>query len=161
MITKGVPTLRSAGAHLHCSYPGLDQIKGLALIKALDLYISVPFVLMEPDSDRKKLYGKAGAFRFKELPSGQYIVEYRSPSNFWLTSEELTRFVYRQMMKAIDYIEAGGEVTNPDDIVKAINTNDKDLAQEIIDDYNIEIPLSLLPNSIAVENTYDNDSLGG
>jgi hypothetical protein len=160
-VVKGVPTLRSAGAHLHCSYTGLTPELAIKLIKALDLLISVPLVLIEPDSERKKLYGKAGAFRLKQLKSGNYIVEYRSPSNFWLSSEDTMRFVYQQMIKAVEYVSLGGDVTNPDDIVNAINNNDKELAKEIISDYNMDIPNSLLPISKNVELNYENDSLGG
>lgn len=54
---------RCAGGHLHCGYDDFNDETNMLLIKALDLFISVPLVLMEPDNERKKMYGKAGSFR--------------------------------------------------------------------------------------------------
>lgn len=176
-ITRNSKTLRSTGGHLHCSYKGLNYPKAMNLIQALDLFISVPLVLMEPDSERKTLYGKAGAHRFKQVNKNLCIVEYRSPSNFWCSSEKLMRFVYQQIIKAVNFVEEDGVITNPLDIINAINDNNSGKAREIIDDYNIEIDKSLLETKEnksreliseedLVENNeiptiYENDSLGG
>lgn len=157
IITRNSQTLRSTGGHLHIAYNGLNYTKALKIIQALDLFISVPLVILEPSSERKLLYGKAGAFRYKELSKELKIVEYRSPSNFWLTSEELTRFVYQQIIKAVEFVESDGIITNSQHIIDAINNNDEVKAIEILEDYNIEI-LELQDNR---SNFYENDSLGG
>jgi len=164
IVERNSQTLRSARAHLHVSYDGLTVDKAINLIKLLDLFISVPLVVIEPDSERKQLYGKAGAYRVKTLKDDTVIVEYRSPSNFWLTSDETMKFVFEQIVSAIDYQETyDGKVTSPMDIITAINTNDVDRANEIIEDYNIEIPKELMPEGTKepVPYNYENDSLGG
>lgn len=35
------------------------------IVQAMDLFIGIPSVIMEPDNKRKELYGQAGAFRPK------------------------------------------------------------------------------------------------
>ena len=137
-------TSRSAGAHLHCSYPGLNYDKAMKLIKAMDLLISVPLVILEPSSERKLLYGKAGSHRFKEVSNDLCIIEYRSPSNFWLTSETMMRFVYQQIIKAVEFVETEQIITNELDIINAINDNDGSKALEILGDYNIDLDDSLI-----------------
>jgi len=93
--------LRSAGGHLHIGKADdakiaavLDTIYGkTAVIRALDVFCSLPWALLENDAAarrRRKLYGKAGAHRPKP-----YGVEYRALSSHWLTSPEHARLVYR------------------------------------------------------------------
>ena len=54
--------LRSAGGHVHVGVKGVDRYQ---LIRAMDLFLGVPSVLMDEDTRRRELYGKAGAFRPK------------------------------------------------------------------------------------------------
>lgn len=175
IFSRDSETRRSCGGHLHISYPELNYKEGLKLIQALDLFISIPLVFLEPDSERKTLYGKAGAFRPKELQDKTFIIEYRSPSNFWVSSEETMRFIYKQILKAIKFVKEDGIITNPEDIIKAINENKADKAKEILNDYNIEVPNSLilvdstseeeaivvLKEKKEIPTLFDNDALGG
>lgn len=129
--------LRSAGGHLHIGYEEPSLQTNIDIIRALDLFIGVPGVIQEPDNERKVLYGKAGACRFK-----QYGVEYRSPSNYYLTSKELTTWVYDSVKEAINFINNDNTSSLYQDeeyIVKAINNNDKDLAKELIKNYNLTL----------------------
>ena len=140
--------LRSAGAHIHVGYDihltdegEVDWEKkisiGESIIKAMDLFVGIPSVLQEPENDRKKLYGKAGAFRFKD-----YGVEYRTVSNYYLENEKLTTWVFGATIKALDFvnedrmeeIESVGE-----NIQDAINKNDKVLAENLINQFNLEL----------------------
>lgn len=73
-------SLRSAGGHIHVGFDNIEvEFDGnvfmyepsedgqrTELIKALDLHIGVPSVILEPDNKRKELYGKAGAYRPKQ-----------------------------------------------------------------------------------------------
>jgi len=143
-VVKENPLQRVAGGHIHIGIEGLDYFKALEIIRAMDIFLSVPLVLLEPLSERKKMYGKAGAFRFKTIQDGKLgIVEYRTPSNFWLTSDEMMEFAYNAVKRAIAFVNEEWIITNPEEIQECINTNNGILAQSIIDDYQIEIPSAL------------------
>lgn len=145
------PNLRSAGGHIHIGYDEPEVYKldndvdkalyqadeqRLALIKAIDLHVGVPSVIMEPDNMRKLLYGKAGCFRPKP-----YGVEYRTVSNFYLQSKELTLWAYEAVMAAVEWLN-GGNIVEPyiaNYIQRTIDYNDKYAAQELIDTFNLKI----------------------
>jgi len=142
--------LRVAGGHIHISYPnGNDMDRAIALIKACDLYLGVPSVLFDKDKDRRKMYGKAGAFRFKNYPDGSGGVEYRTLSNFWIKSSWYIEWIYEQVDKALTYINENPEINRDTpigiDIVNAINNGNEELALNIINKHNItKIPEGLI-----------------
>lgn len=125
--------LRSAGGHIAVGYEAPDQATNTELVKAMDTYVGLVSVLRDEDKQRRKLYGKAGAFRHK--PFG---VEYRTLSNYWLATEELTREVYRQTKKAFEFVSSGKSIS-PNDvrIAQAINAGDKLKAENLIKEYNV------------------------
>jgi len=133
--------LRTAGGHIHVSYDDYNMDKSLELVKALDLFLGVPSILIDRDVRRRELYGKAGCFRFKDYSDGSGGFEYRSLSNFWIRSENNIEMIYTQIEKAFDYIDSGN-IINKDsslasDIVKCINTGDEKLAMKLIKKYNL------------------------
>jgi len=81
---KGKKGLRSFGGHIHIENGTVDTIK------ACDLTLGMWSVLVDKDNQRRKLYGKAGAFRMKP-----YGVEYRVLSNFWCGDEANIRTAFR------------------------------------------------------------------
>ena len=59
--------LRSAGAHIHIGYDNHNSETSIELIKAMDLFLGIPSILIEPENERKKVgYGCAGNFRFQD-----------------------------------------------------------------------------------------------
>jgi len=121
------------------------QEQQLDMIKAMDATLGLESVLLDDDTERKKLYGKAGCFRFTA-----FGIEYRSLSNFWIKSDESLQWAWKTTMKAIDLVnsdkieevkELGGY------IVEAINTNNKELAQELLNKIDI-----IVDNKIKVTN---------
>lgn len=90
---------RSAGGHIHIGYDGFNQVTNHAIIKALDLFIGVPLVIMEPENLRKTMYGKAGAYR-----NQAWGVEYRVTSNYIFSSPELMKWAFNQVQEAIKYV---------------------------------------------------------
>lgn len=130
-------TLRTTGNHIHVGYDNHNPDTSIELIKAMDLFLGVPSVLIDPDTERRKMYGKCGDYRIKT----SYGVEYRSLGGYFLTNNELLTWVYNNTLAAIDFVNTGGMeiITNAEDIQKCINTCDKDLANEIIEDYKIEV----------------------
>ena len=133
-----VENLRSCGGHVHVSYKEPNPYISALIIKALDIYLGVPSVIQEPDNQRKLLYGKAGAHRMKS-----YGCEYRTISNYYLTSKDLTMWVYDQVMQAVRFINEGGFFNFPSDteqrIQDCINFNKKDTAYSLMKQFNIKL----------------------
>ena len=128
--------VRSAGGHIHIAIDGLNQANLATVISRLDLLISVPLVLLDPDKLRRQSYGKAGCYRPKP-----YGIEYRTPSNVWCGSDELRRWVYRQVVRAVEYdglslFKEAGEFS-----VECINDSDRDKAEYLCDIFDLEVPL--------------------
>lgn len=125
-------TLRTAGGHIHVGYDNPNALVSINLIKAMDLFLGVPSILLDTDTERRKMYGKAGEYRLKS-----YGVEHRTLSTFWTSNKTLMEWVWDSTMAAIEFVNSGGIITNPDDIIRCINNSDKELAKEIIDDYRL------------------------
>lgn len=102
--TSDTPGLRTASGHVHVGWcegadvSNADHIEHCRdLTKQLDYYLGAWSVKLDPDMTRRKLYGKAGAFRPKS-----YGCEYRVLSNFWLTSRDRRCTVWNRMNQAIE-----------------------------------------------------------
>lgn len=122
------PFMRSAGGHIHVE----TKENPLAVIKAMDLFLGVPSVLMDKGEDRKQLYGKAGAHRVKS-----YGVEYRTLSNFWIFEPSLRNWVWRNTALALDNL--GLAELYEKQILLAINVNDKDVAEQLVRECMLEV----------------------
>lgn len=123
---------RYAGGHIHISYENPTLEVSEKLVKALDFFLGVPFVLIDKDEIRKRKYGTAGRFRIKT-----YGIEYRTLSNHWLSSDGLKEYVFNQVIEAINFVNNNQEV--PDIVMDCINNNDKILALELLKLNNINV----------------------
>lgn len=127
-------SLRSAGGHIH-----VQTIHNpFYMARAMDLFVGVPSVLLDADTRRRELYGKAGACRPKDYPG----VEYRAVSNFWIATDELKRWVFNQTQRAHEWMntqaaEFGYLEGESDRIQECINTSNQELANQIMRDYGI------------------------
>lgn len=124
--------LRSAGVHVHCSYDEPNTYDNLHLIKMFDVYLGIPSVIMDPDTERRSLYGGAGDFRFCE-----YGFEYRTLSGFFLKNDETISFMWDQAMKAIDAYNNDLEIPDPDIVQKTINTSDVKTAKRLVKEFKL------------------------
>lgn len=101
--------LRSCGGHLHIgvSEPFLLDIN--RFVRLLDKHVGTYTSEICGDERRRILYGKAGSYRIKD-----YGVEYRTPSNKWLSKLEYMEEVFRLTNKALedynDYQDASPEI---------------------------------------------------
>lgn len=122
------PLMRSAGGHVHVETK-VSPWKGVPL---MDLFLSVPAVLMDDGIERKKLYGSAGACRIKP-----YGFEYRTLSNFWIFEEKYIRWVFNNTNRAMDF---QGNIS-PDYILieQTINQNNAETAKYLIEKYSLEV----------------------
>lgn len=146
--TASNASLRSCGGHIHIGFqkPSDEVLQALGLtpfevdeyvIKAMDLFIGIPSVIQEPDNERKLLYGKAGAFRFKD-----YGVEYRTVSNYYLHSKALTEWAFNNTQLAIKFINDGRIeelLSVADGVQSAINDCDKFAADNLIRHFDIPL----------------------
>ena len=103
---------RTASGHLHVGWTEDQDVKDpdhleacTMLVQELDGYVGVVSVLIDPFSKRRELYGKAGAFRPKP-----YGVEYRTPSNVWLTEERYIRDFYDKTLRTTQMLLEGKKV---------------------------------------------------
>jgi hypothetical protein len=138
--TKPVPPhkfMRSAGGHVHIEMPKKTTMKEKRLlVRAMDLYLGVPSVLMDSGSERRQLYGKAGCFRYKP-----YGVEYRTLSNFWIFKKHLTKWVWNQTARALEAAKTPEWDTYLVNNLacRAINQNDKKAAQLLVGLFDLEV----------------------
>lgn len=131
------PYLRSSGGHVILGYKKPDVKLNPRIIKLMDAMLGVPSVILDPDKDRRKLYGKAGAYRDKD-----FGVEYRTLSSFWLGSQELTGWIYDQTMKVVDLVNNNNfeMIKHEDLIINTINNADVESAKLFVDQYCITMP---------------------
>jgi hypothetical protein len=118
---SGDPFLRSAGAHIHIGWTDPDMEQRFELIKACDVFASIPSLWEDGDQRRRQLYGKAGAMRIKP-----YGVEHRVLSNYWLWHPDNAYFVGSRYYQAIDFLNKGHKIQNSDaeEIQELINKYD-------------------------------------
>ena len=130
---------RYCGGHLHIS-TAFANIYGqqINLAKYCDLYLGVPSVLMDEDTERYKVYGRAGHFRFKDSYPG---IEYRTLSNFWIHSPELMGWVWDQVERSVNMLKTNTQFLpqTAKDIQHCINNKDKTLAAQLVNKHNLEV----------------------
>ena len=103
------PTLRTMSGHIHIGW-GKDMdiadpghfADCIAVTKQMDWFLGVPGLIWNPGTVRRKLYGKAGAFRVKS-----YGVEYRTPDNSWLRSRDRMKMMFDNAVLGMNRLYAG------------------------------------------------------
>jgi hypothetical protein len=126
--TYAFQPLRVVGGHIHIGFKKEDKIDPIALLKTLDIFLTLP-MLPHEDERRRQFYGLAGDFRWKP-----YGVEYRTPSNVWTYTEASIKWAYRQVHEAIKRHKEGINIPN---IQEIINQHKVDVAKEICINLNI------------------------
>ena len=126
--------LRSCGGHIHVGHKFGSKDDHINFIKYMDLFLAVPSTVQDQGDLRKQLYGKAGAFRFKP-----YGAEYRVLSNYWTLDRKLIEWVWDATTLAVDAwqnkkVDVDAE---KDTILAAVNFNQKDAAQHLIQKYKL------------------------
>jgi hypothetical protein len=77
----------------------IDPYSKLNIIKLMDIYVGLILTLIDTSKaskERKKLYGVSGRHR----PT-HFGVEYRTPSNYWTSSPELTKLIHQLTLLAV------------------------------------------------------------
>lgn len=128
--------LRSCGGHIHVGYADPQMDISMCIVRAMDIFLGLPSIIQEPDNERKSLYGKAGAFRFKD-----YGVEYRTISNYYINSEILTNWAFNNTLEAIKFVNNDKNISYEEGhaVSTAINSNDKTLAKTMCEYFNVKL----------------------
>lgn len=130
--------LRSAGFHIHVGYENPDENTNKDIAKAMDLFLGLPAVLMEPKNERKAVgYGQAGNYR-----NQKHGMEYRSLSSHFAGNEKLVSWCFNNTQKAIKFVNEGklGLIEHVGDTIqRIINTEDKDAAKHFVEQFEIEL----------------------
>ena len=135
-------------SHIHTSFTNIQTKFGrnifnytpdeqrCEIVKVLDKFIAVPLVLMEPDNQRKLLYGKAGAFRPKP-----YGLEYRVPSSFILQSDELLKWIFEATVNAFEFIKVHGFLPKElsAKIRNIVDNNDRIEADKFVKEFSLKL----------------------
>lgn len=126
------PLLRSAGGHVHIE----TDLNKRQVIKAMDLFLGVPSILMDKTgAERRKIYGKAGAFRPKS-----YGAEYRTLSNYWIFEEKYISWVWRATAKALEAVKNNHNLSYyKEPILAAINEGNEEAAQSLVNSLGLEV----------------------
>ena len=130
--------LRAIGKHIHVGYENPSEESNYNIAKAMDLFLGVPAVLIEPDNERKAVgYGCAGNMRHKS-----YGMEYRVLSSHFASSKDLIKYSFKNTMKAIKFINSGKMNTisfRGKEIQEIINNNDKKGAIALCKEFKISL----------------------
>jgi hypothetical protein len=133
--------MRTAGGHVHIGWCDDADINDpvhvdacAQLTRQLDYYLGLPSLFEDRDTERRRLYGRAGAFRPKE-----YGVEYRTLSNVWVGDKTLRRAVFNGVHLALENLLDGKEPyqLNGMDAARAINDSELRIAHILMDNCNI------------------------
>lgn len=129
--------VRCAGGHIHIEdwQSVNDPHFREHFITFLDLYISAPLNYIKRDKHRLKIYGKPGTYRPKP-----YGLEYRSPDNIWLTSDNTIKWVFNQVHAAHSAARLRRRGYNVELLNKCILSGDRDTIHAILRDSDINIP---------------------
>lgn len=123
--------LRSAGGHGHVAFK--DDWIGLG--RACDLFVGCPSIMFDPDTQRRLLYGKAGAVRKKD-----YGVEYRTLSNFWIKRPDWTEMIFNQFQQAVAFVRSGKDISDDDakQVIACINNSDQAILRDLTVRYGLQ-----------------------
>jgi len=146
-----VGNLRSAGFHIHIGFKGdiedFDLIE--TLIRNMDKYLGLPSLIIDRDTDRRKIYGKAGDFRSEELADDIIKIEYRTLGANMGATDELMEYCFDQTLLAIEATNRG---ESPDPVIeKIIDNSDSESAALLIEEYGINLPGIFVENELKVE----------
>ena len=150
---KADDMIRCAGGHLHFGWTDEADITDKEYYKAaIDLVRQLDWVLggwsmsLDKDSQRRKMYGKAGSMRFKP-----YGVEYRTLSNFWLDANRTSNMLLKTWNRCCKALELMSENHYPTEfasynlsLIRGINNSD--LTEFVYQSGAFSTPLKKLPS---------------
>ena len=142
--------LRTFGFHIHVGYEReeLDFEEIELLVRSMDLFLTIPSILLDDDKDRRNIYGTAGDFRYRQIKNNT-VVELRTLGGAMLKSEELKGFVFDQTELAVKHYNKcvldknikDALYKDQEDIVRCIKNSDIEIATKLCKKYKIDLPV--------------------
>lgn len=127
--------LRCNSGHIHLGLNDISLENTERIVRKLELFVGVPSIIFDPDTDRRTLFGKAGEVRFKP-----YGVEWRTPSNFWLKNENTMSWMFDNIIEAVNIDISDEELDSySEDIQDIINNTNINKAYEFCNKFNINL----------------------
>lgn len=123
-------SLRSAGFHIHVGYPNHNIDNSMIMLHYIDAFVGIPSILYDTDVERRNLYGKAGCFRLQP-----YGFEYRTLSSYWIDNPTRLRFIWNQVIRALQAYDEGWAIPAGDLTRAVINGNNVEEAKKLIEAY--------------------------
>lgn len=123
--------LRSCGGHLHL---GINEMDPKLVGRILDLCLGVPSVLQDHDTERRKLYGRAGAHRPKP-----YGLEYRVLSNYWMFNDGHWASLQSNLQQAYDMVKRKFDFDKAlgSRVMRTINQSDQGEARSLVGEFGL------------------------
>jgi hypothetical protein len=144
---NGRGDLRTSGFHLHIGFEDNDNSFKFAdaqyLAQLFDVFVGIPSVILDKDTERRKLYGKSGDFRLKKLqPKSEndpriQLFEYRTLGGEMLKHN---KFCYQQMQLIVEAYNNKLELDQPAKYEFCIDEGEQRFSQEVINQFNIQLP---------------------
>lgn len=137
--------MRTASGHVHIGWRAplpedeilyQEFVDAAGMARQQDFYLGLGSLFYDADQERRQMYGNPGCFRVKP-----YGMEYRTLSNAWLRSDELTKWVHRNAVRgALAYFDNKRLDEKYGNISDIILNSDKDAALKIIKAEGLELP---------------------
>lgn len=134
---------RFAAGHFHISFPNTHDIPSHVVARMLDLHMTLPYLALDKQGNRRKHYGLAGLYRDTKYPDGSTGIEYRTMSNFWIFSNDHRQALCSAIMSIIydmnQDIDAAAklfDMTPWADVKRAIDTENLIDAKKLWQDAN-------------------------
>lgn len=118
--------LRTCGGHIHLGLDtsAEDYFDKERLIRLMDKNVGIYCSMICGDDKRRTMYGQAGSYRSKS-----YGIEYRTPSNAWISKDEHVFKVFGLVEKSIEEYNEGLDAGM--EVMHAINSEEKELIRNI------------------------------
>lgn len=135
---------RFGGGHIHISsdiaYKNMDDV--INQVKLFDILIGNAFVVqskvLELEKMRQKFYGRPGKIRLQNYENGETGIEYRTPSNSWITNLDSIKLIFESVDKALELYRKNNyqELIERflDISINNILTFNKEKAKEVLDE---------------------------
>lgn len=136
---KDEPNLRCIGGHIHVGYDNPSMTTNVDIIHQLDFLLGIPSLVLDDDTNRRKLYGKAGSFRPKP-----YGVEFRTLSSFWIAENGTMEWIFNAVQEAVERINNDNLLTSlcKEKVQQCINGGNTEMAKQFVNVYKIAVPES-------------------